>query len=39
MRGAAEVYRHAGNTYWLPIAEQRASEIEAQLTAMRRETE
>jgi hypothetical protein len=34
MRGAAEVYRQAGKTYWLPIAEQRISEIEAALAAM-----
>jgi len=31
MRGAAEVFRKAGDSYWLPITEQRASEIEAQL--------
>ncbi|HVC63458.1 MAG TPA: hypothetical protein VND19_24225 [Acetobacteraceae bacterium] len=33
MRGAAD--RQAGNTYRLPIAEQRISEIEAALAALR----
>jgi hypothetical protein len=35
MRSAAEVHREGGNTYWLPIAEQRIGEIEAALAAMR----
>ncbi len=35
MRGAVAVYRQAGNSYWLPIAERRASEIEAQLRQSR----
>jgi tetratricopeptide (TPR) repeat protein len=35
MRGAAEVYRQAGDSHWLPIAEQRVGEIEGQLAAMR----
>jgi tetratricopeptide (TPR) repeat protein len=35
MRNAAEVYRESGNTYWLPVAEQRIGEIEAALAAMR----
>ena len=36
MRNAAAVYRDGGNSYWLPIAEQRIREIEAQLAAMQR---
>jgi tetratricopeptide (TPR) repeat protein len=35
MRDAAEVYREGGNTYWLPIAERRIRDIDAQLAAMR----
>ena len=35
MRGAAEVFRQAGDSYWLPIAEQRVAGIEGQLAAMR----
>jgi tetratricopeptide (TPR) repeat protein len=35
MRDAAEVYRDGGNTYWLPIAERRIGEIDAQLAALR----
>jgi len=34
MRGVADVYREAANTYWLPIAERRINEIEAQLATM-----
>jgi len=33
MRDAAEVYREGGNSYWLPIAEKRIAEIEADLAA------
>jgi tetratricopeptide (TPR) repeat protein len=36
MRGAAEVYRHAGNTYWQPVVERRVGEIEARLAALRK---
>ncbi len=33
MRGAAEVYRDGGNSYWLPIVEQRIAAFEADLAA------
>ena len=35
MRGAAEVYREGGNTYWLPIAEDSIRRMEAELAALR----
>jgi hypothetical protein len=34
MRGAAEVYRQAGHSHRLPIAEQRIGELATQLAAM-----
>ena len=38
MRNAAEVYRKAGDTYWLPIADARINELAAALNAMQNAT-
>ncbi len=35
MHGAAEVYREAGNAYWLPVAEERIIDVETELAAMK----
>ena len=36
MRGAIEVYRQGGESYWLPRAQTRISEMETQLTGLKR---
>jgi tetratricopeptide (TPR) repeat protein len=35
-RGAIEVYQQAGESYWLPIAQKRVIEMQAELTGLRR---
>ena len=35
MSGAVDVYRQAGESYWLPIAQQRVTKMQAELTALR----
>jgi hypothetical protein len=36
MRGAIEVYRKGGESNWLPIAERRVDEMEAELSRMQK---
>ena len=36
MRGAIEVYQEAEEGYWLPIAQQRVNEMEAELVELQR---
>jgi Tetratricopeptide repeat len=38
MRGAVDAYQQAGEGYWLPIAQRRMAEMEAELAAMRAQT-
>ena len=38
MRGAVEVYQQAGEGYWLPIAQRRVAEMEAELAEMQAQT-
>jgi tetratricopeptide (TPR) repeat protein len=38
MRGAAHAYQQAGEGYWLPIAQRRAAEMEAELAEMKART-
>ena len=38
MRGAVEVYQQAGEGYWLPIAQRRVAELEAELAEMQAQT-
>jgi hypothetical protein len=35
MRGAADAYQQAGESYWLPIARRRTAEMEAELAEMK----
>jgi hypothetical protein len=34
MRGAAQEYQWAGNSYWLPIAQSRITKMEAELAEL-----
>ena len=36
MRGAVEAYQQAGEGYWLPIAQQRVTEMQAELVELKR---
>ena len=36
MRSAVEVYQQGNETYWLPIAQGRVTEIEAELVELQR---
>ena len=36
MRAAAEVYQQSGDAYWLPIAQSRVTEMEAELLKLQR---
>ena len=38
MRGAVDAYQQAGEGYWLPIAQRRIAEMEAELAEMRAQT-
>ena len=38
MRGAADAYQQAGEGYWLPIAQRRVAEMQAELAEMRDRT-
>ncbi len=36
MRGAVQAYQKAGESYWLPRAQRRTAELEAELAKLRR---